>query len=259
MKLVHTVTSALILFSSLAAQAAPATAITKKILSQGVPVQAYEKLVKFMDEFQGRSFNQDTYTCEGRDASSVKPCEEEKRTRSNKTVTLNSPTYVAIVDFGSPSSQRRFYLINLKTGDVNKYYVSHGLGSGSTDIPTKFSNIKDSKQTSLGMYLTGEVYQGHYGNTLRMYGLERSNDEAYNRDIVLHGAWYVGEDFINSTNERTGQKYGRLGVSWGCPAVSRAIADKIIPLLKGGSLIMHYHPTLMDEALSGKEVRVSQK
>ncbi|WP_374076640.1 murein L,D-transpeptidase catalytic domain family protein [Bdellovibrio bacteriovorus] len=259
MNFVRAITSALVVFSSLNASAAPSASVTKKILSQGVPQKAYEKLVKYMDEFQGRSFNQDTYSCEGRDADSIRPCEEEKRRRSNRTVTLNSPTYVAIVDFGSPSSQRRFYLINLKSGDVNKYYVSHGLGSGKGDVPTKFSNIKDSKQTSLGMYLTGEVYQGHYGNTLRMYGLQGSNDEAFNRDIVLHGAWYVGEDFINSTNERTGQKYGRLGVSWGCPAVSLAIAEKIIPLLKGGSLIMHYHPTLMDEALSGKEVTLSQK
>lgn len=257
MNFVRAITSTLIILSSLHTAAAPSSAITKKILNQGVPQKAFEKLVKFMDDFQGRSFNQDIYSCEGRDAGSVRPCEEEKRSRASKTVTLSNPTYVAIVDFGAPSSSRRFYLINLKSGEVNKYYTSHGLGSGKGDIPTKFSNIKDSKQTSLGMYLTGEVYQGHYGNTLRMYGLERSNDEAYNRDIVLHGAWYVGEDFINSINEKTGEKYGRLGVSWGCPAVSSAIAEKIIPLLKGGSLMLHYHPTLMDEALSGKEVSAS--
>lgn len=254
MKLAHAVFASFLLLTSLNAAAAPSTEVVKKILSQGVPADALSRMVKFMNDFQGRTFNQDTYTCEGKDPASIKPCEENKRSRANTTVTLTNPTYVAIVNFGLPSSQRRFFLINLQTGEVNKYYSSHGLGSGNSDVATKFSNTKDSKQTSLGMYLTGGIYQGHYGNTLRMYGLEKSNSEAYNRDIVLHGAWYVGEDFMNSINQKTGEKYGRIGVSWGCPAVSLSIAEKIIPILKGGSLVMHYHPTLMDEALSGNEV-----
>lgn len=245
----------LTLTSSLAL-AMPSASVTKKILQQGVPEKALSTLLTFMEENQGRSFNQDTYTCDGKDPSSIRPCEEHKRRRSYQTVTLSNPTYVAIVDFGAPSSQRRFYLINLKSGSVEKYYSSHGQGSGRGDYATTFSNIKDSRQTSLGIYLTGGVYSGHYGKTLRMYGLQKSNDDAYNRDIVLHGAWYVSEEFINSTNPKTGRPFGRLGVSWGCPAVSLSIANKIIPLLQDGSLILHYHPTLMDAAMSGKEVRV---
>lgn len=228
--------------------------ITSKILNQGVPKNAYARLTKFLYENQGRSYNTETYTCEGRDAESVRPCEEEKRRRSSKRVTVVNPQYVAIVDFTAPSTQRRFYLINLRTGTVAKYYTSHGIGSGNSNYAYEFSNTKDSRQTSLGMYITGEIYSGHYGQTLRMYGLQRSNDQAYNRDIVLHGAWYVGEDFINSVNPETGKQRGRLGVSWGCPAVSLSVAEKIIPLLKGGSLIYHYHASLIDEAQSGAEV-----
>lgn len=233
--------------------------INTKILEQGVPTDALNRLNKFLYENRGRSFNQDTYTCEGKDPESVRPCEESKRRRSSKTVTLANPQYVAIIDFSAPSTQRRFYFINRKTGEVNKYYVSHGIGSGKDNYASRFSNTKDSRQTSLGIYLTGEVYQGSYGKTLRMYGLQKSNDEAYNRDIVLHGAWYVGEDFINSLDPKTGLPRGRLGVSWGCPALSLSMAEKLIPYLQGGSVIFHYHPQLLDEAQNGREVRLKNR
>ncbi len=233
----------------LSALAAPPAAIVKKILAQGVPTEALTSMITFMDDNRGRTFNQDTYTCEGRDPESVRPCEEHKRRRSSKTVTVNGATYVAIVDYGVPSSQRRFHFINLKTGEVQKFYAAHGQGSGKGEMATRFSNVKDSRQTSLGMYLTGETYSGGYGITLRMYGLERSNDQAYNRDIVMHGAWYVSEDFMNSINQKTGKKYGRMGLSWGCPAVSLAIAERTIPYLKNGSLILHYHPSMNSSAV----------
>lgn len=229
-------------------------AINKKILSAGVPADALSRLNKFMYENRGRSFNQDTYICEGKDPASVRPCEENKRIRSSKTVTLQSPQYVAVVDYSAPSTQRRFYFINMRTGDVQKYYASHGIGSGEGNYAYKFSNTKDSRQTSLGFYLTGDIYTGSYGKTLRMYGLQKSNDQAYNRDIVVHGAWYVGEDFINMKNPKTGQPFGRLGLSWGCPALSLSMADKLIPYLKGGSVIFHYHSSLLDESQNGRLV-----
>lgn len=229
-------------------------AVQKKILAQGVPADAFQRLKKFLNNNQGRTYTIDTYTCDGRDEDSVRPCEEAKRNRSSKRITVVNPQYVAIVDFTAPSTKRRFYLINLRTGAVDKFYTAHGIGSGKSNYAVAFSNTKDSRQTSLGFYVAGEVYTGHYGDTLRMYGLQRSNDEAYNRDIVLHGAWYVGEDFINSIDPKTGKARGRLGVSWGCPAVSMSVAQKIIPLLKGGSLIYHYHADLDDASLSGAEV-----
>ncbi|WP_413584642.1 murein L,D-transpeptidase catalytic domain family protein [Bdellovibrio sp. HCB274] len=240
------------------AVAAPSQAIYTKILQQGVPQDALERTVRFMDENAGRSFQQSTYQCGKWPVGSIKPCEESDRSPSTQIVTLESPETIAIIDYSQPSTNRRFFLINLRTGDVIRYYVSHGKGTGNSNWATRFSNIKDSKQTSLGFYLTGDFYYGSYGKTLRMYGLQSSNDQAFNRDIVLHGAWYVGENFINSKNPKTGQPFGRLGVSWGCPALSLSIATKLIPVLEKGSLIYHYHKDLMEAAMSGTEVSVAE-
>lgn len=248
-------TSALCLSMGAQAQTqSKSSTLIKNILAAGVPENALEKLNQFLYENKDRSFQQDTYTCAGSDPSSVRPCDESKRRHTSKTVTLTDPQYVAIVDFTAPSTQKRFYLINRKTGMVETYLTTHGIGSGQGTYAYKFSNTKDSRQTSLGFYLTGEVYSGSYGKTLRMYGLQRSNDQAYNRDIVMHGAWYANENFIRSTNPSTGQPFGRLGLSWGCPALAMPIAEKIIPLLKGGSLVFHYHSNLLDEAMTGREV-----
>ena len=220
----------------------------EKIISQGVPRDALERLFKFLSENNNRTFQQQTYICLGKDPRSVRPCEEKMRIRDNKTVTVKAPSFAAIVDFSVPSTMRRLYLINMKTTKVEKYYVTHGKGTGISKYAYRFSNIKDSLQTSLGFYVAGSIYQGGYGETLRMYGLDPSNDQAYNRDIVLHGAWYVGEDFINAKDPKTKKKNDRLGVSWGCPAVSLSVAKKIIPLLKDGGIIMHFHRDLMDKA-----------
>ncbi|UYL07608.1 murein L,D-transpeptidase catalytic domain family protein [Bdellovibrio sp. SKB1291214] len=239
-----------------AAVAAPSQAVYNKILAQGVPQDALNRMIHFLDENRGRSFQQSTYDC-ARWPDSIRPCDESERRPSTDVVTLESPQEVVIIDFTEASTTRRFYLIDLKTGDVIRYYVAHGKGTG-TNYATKFSNIKDSKQTSLGFYLTGGVYSGSYGKTLRMYGLQSSNDQAYNRDIVLHGAWYVGEDFIKSKNPKTGQPFGRLGVSWGCPALSLAMASKVIPQIQKGSVVLHYHRDLMEAAMSGNEVSINE-
>lgn len=161
---------------------------------------------------------------------------------------------VVIIDYGSPSTDFRFYLINLANGDVKKLYVSHGVGSGKSNFATRFSDIKDSRQTSLGIFMTGETYLGKYGKTQRLYGLQNSNAQAYNRDIVLHGAWYVDDKFINSIDPLTGEKYGRLGLSWGCPALPLNAIEKMISTLGYGGLVMHYRESLMDQAQSGQEV-----
>lgn len=226
----------------------------QKITAQGVPNGALSRLLEFMYNFKDRSFLQDTYICAGADPANAKPCEESKRIRSNKMVTLGSPRWVAIIDYGALSTEQRFFLIDLAFGDVFRIYASHGSGSGKSNIASTFSNIKDSKQTSLGIYLAGETYNGKYGSSLRMYGLQGSNSQSYHRDIVMHGAWYAGEEFINTVDPKTGLKFGRLGLSWGCPAVPLTEIKNLIALLQNGGLIMHYHSLLMDSALSGAEV-----
>lgn len=247
-------TLSLSMFAFSAEAGALADEVVQKVVSEGIPADAVARLSKFLAENEGRSFSQSVYTCQGKEPTSIRPCEEEKRTLTTRDVTLNNPEYVAIVDFSMPSTERRFFLINTKTGAVQRYLGSHGVGTSRSNYASKFSNTKDSRQTSLGFYLAGGVYSGHYGNTLRMYGLQASNDQGYNRDIVLHGAWYVSEDFMKSINPKTKQPYGRIGHSWGCPAVSLGVIDKLVSHLKNGGVIFHYHPRLMEEALKGREV-----
>ena len=98
-----------------------------------------------------------------------------------------------------------------------------------------FSNDPGSEATSLGLYVTGETYLGHNGYSLKLRGLSPGlNDMAEERAIVLHGAYYVSREAI--------RVLGRLGRSWGCPAVRAEIARKLIDTIRGGTAIFAYYP-----------------
>jgi len=118
---------------------------------------------------------------------------------------------------------------------VLKSLVAHGRNSGD-EFATKFSNSAESFQSSLGFYVTGEVYQGKHGFSLRLDGLEYGiNDNARNRAVVIHGADYVSDKFAKSN--------GRLGRSLGCPAVPYAIHKEFINTIKDKSCLFIYHPS----------------
>ncbi|QJW90642.1 murein L,D-transpeptidase catalytic domain family protein [Spirosoma taeanense] len=142
---------------------------------------------------------------------------------------------LSIVDLSQPSTKKRLYVVDLqKRKLLFNTYVSHGRNSGDV-VAKKFSNINSSFQTSLGFYQTLNTYMGRHGLSLQLKGLEKGfNDNAYNRNIVLHGADYVCEDFIRKT--------GRLGRSQGCPAVPNALSKDIILAVKGGSCLFVYSP-----------------
>ena len=113
-------------------------------------------------------------------------------------------------------------------------FVAHGKYSGE-EYANSFSNQPSSLKSSLGFYTTGDDYQGAHGLALKLIGLERGfNDLAEARDIVMHGAEYVTEQFIN--------QYGRLGKSWGCPAVPAALHEQIIHTIRSGSCLFIYYP-----------------
>jgi hypothetical protein len=102
-------------------------------------------------------------------------------------------------------------------------------------LATRFSNEDDSHQPSIGLFLTRETYTGKHGYSLRPQGLEPGfNDHALAREIVVHGAPYVSDDFV--------QAQGRLGRSWGCPAVREGVVREIIDEIKGGNLVFAYYP-----------------
>ena len=142
---------------------------------------------------------------------------------------------LTVIDYSLPSSQQRMWIF-----DVNKErllyntYVAHGKNSGM-DVPNHFSNQSNSKATSLGTYITRDTYYGSKGLSLNLQGLEKGfNDNAYDRRVVVHGAWYVEPQFIKSS--------GRAGRSWGCPSIAKTLAKPVINAIKGGSVLFAYYP-----------------
>lgn len=142
---------------------------------------------------------------------------------------------LSIVDFDLPSREKRLWIIDLEKKELLfRTLVSHGKGSGSGKA-TRFSNREASHQSSLGFYVTGEVYYGKHGRSLRLDGMDPGfNNNARRRAIVLHGADYVSQGFIDRT--------GRLGRSFGCPAVPAALSDDIIDRISNKT-VMFIHGT----------------
>jgi hypothetical protein len=142
---------------------------------------------------------------------------------------------LTVIDYSLPSTEPRLWVLDLGRGKVLFHeLVAHGRGTGE-NYATRFSNTPDSRQTSLGLFLTGGTYHGGNGYSLRLSGLDAGlNDRAEARAIVMHGAWYVSPEQARSQ--------GRLGRSWGCPALSEAMAPKVIDTIKGGSFLFSYHP-----------------
>lgn len=143
---------------------------------------------------------------------------------------------MAVIDFSKVSSEKRLFIINLRTGRlILKSLVAHGQNSG-LQYATRFSNNNDSHQSSLGFYIGLDTYDGEHGYSLKLKGCEQGiNDAAYERAIVIHPADYVSDEVVRSR--------GTIGRSFGCPAVPEKLHKKIIDLLKNGSCLFIYHPT----------------
>lgn len=142
---------------------------------------------------------------------------------------------LTICDFSLSSAEKRLWIIDLNEKKVLfNSLVAHGKNTGE-EFAQKFSNTESSLQSSLGFYITETTYNGSNGYSLKLLGMDSGyNDAALQRAIVMHGADYVSEDFIKN------QK--RLGRSWGCPAVPRALAEPIINTIKGKNCLFIYYP-----------------
>ncbi len=154
----------------------------------------------------------------------------------NEKQQLRNPDILTIVDFSQSSKNKRLYVLDLKEQKLLfNTWVSHGRNTGD-EFAENFSNTDGSWQSSLGFYITENTHVGaKVGFSLILEGVEKGiNDNAKNRQIIMHGADYATEDFINQT--------GRLGRSFGCPAVPPQMIEPIVDSIRDGSLLFLYYP-----------------
>lgn len=151
---------------------------------------------------------------------------------------IKKDSLLVLVDFSKPSKEKRLHILDIKNEKVlRSTYVAHGMQSG-LQMAESFSNRRLSNKSSLGLYVTKETYEGKHGYSLRIDGMSVGvNDNARKRAIVIHGADYVSEDFI--------KRNGRLGRSFGCPALPMDESTEIIDLIKDGTCLYIYHPSLI--------------
>jgi hypothetical protein len=138
---------------------------------------------------------------------------------------------IGIVDFSKPSSEPRFYVVDLASGNVESHLVCHGRGSdpAHSGYLERFSNDFGSYASSNGTYVTGDYYQGKYGLSLRVNGLDATNSNADARAIVIHNAWYAEPEMI--------PLHGQLGRSEGCFAMPKSSQYAVMRKLAGGRMI----------------------
>lgn len=142
---------------------------------------------------------------------------------------------LTIVDYSQSSVMKRMYVIDLNTDQLlMNIWVAHGHNTGDLRS-TQFSNLPESRESSVGVFVTEGVYTGHDGTAMVINGLEKNiNDNAKSRRLVVHAAPYVSEEFAEAT--------GRMGRSFGCLAVNPQDLNKLISLTKNGSVIFSYAP-----------------
>jgi len=153
---------------------------------------------------------------------------------------------LTVVDLAKSSHEKRMWIVDMINDElILNTWVAHGHGSGD-DMATSFSNKFDSHQSSLGFYITGEVYRGSNGRSLKLDGMDAGfNSNARERAIVVHGADYVGENAISLI--------GRLGRSYGCPAVPLNMAEQVINTIKDKTVMFingndsRYNSRFLDE------------
>ena len=139
--------------------------------------------------------------------------------------------FIGVVDFSMHSHLPRFHIVHLPSGHVESHAVAHGVGSdrAHSGYLASFSNQHGSEATSNGTYITADTYEGKYGLSMKVKGLDWSNNNAENRAIVIHNAWYAEPEVI--------EQHGKLGRSQGCFAFSRKDQWNVMARLGGGRMI----------------------
>jgi hypothetical protein len=148
---------------------------------------------------------------------------------------ITDPSTLTVIDYSKPSTEKRLWVYDLRAHELlYEELVAHGQGSGD-NLARVFSNEPDTHASSLGLFLTEDTYVGRNGYSLRLKGLDEGfNHRAGERAIVMHGAPYVSDDFV--------RKNGRLGRSWGCPALREGVAREVIDRVRGKGIVFSYYP-----------------
>lgn len=143
---------------------------------------------------------------------------------------------LTLIDFSLSANTKRLWVIDLDSKTILYHsLVAHGRNTGE-EYANSFSNVAESYKSSLGFYVTGEVYNGKHGKSLKLDGVEKGiNDNARNRAVVVHGANYVSNSFINNNK--------RLGRSLGCPAIPVEITAELIRTIQDKSCLFIYYPS----------------
>ena len=199
---------------------------TKKIIAKSVGSSPKEQFTQYLDEI----YNNAQLSSSGLDLAVFQKAVTGffNLKAANKVPQYSS--VITIVDLSKSSRTKRMWIVDL----INKElllntWVAHGNGSGD-DMANYFSNENDSHASSLGFYVTDDIYHGKHGRSLRLDGMDAGfNNNARARSIVVHAASYVSTGTIN--------ELGRLGRSEGCPAVSPKVAGKVINTIKGKTVI----------------------
>lgn len=148
--------------------------------------------------------------------------------------------HLTIVDFTKPSTHKRMWVLDMKHHKVDFVTLaSHGQASGDL-YATHFSNRFNSHESSRGLFITQNTYRGKFGYSMRLEGLEKGiNDNAFDRDIVVHGSPYVNTAFI--------KKFHRIGRTWGCIGLNNQLSNRVIDTISNGSMIFVYSQQERDD------------
>ena len=149
---------------------------------------------------------------------------------------LKNPMIVTIIDYSQSCNKKRLYVIDLKNKKLLfNTYVAHGKNTGE-EFAKNFSNESGSLKSSLGFFITeNTIFGAHTGFSLLINGVEKGfNDNALNRQIIIHSAEYATQNFI--------KKYGILGRSWGCPVLPPDLNKPSIETIKDGTCLFIYNP-----------------
>ena len=209
--------------NKLTTKSAPKAEIITENISR-VSLTAEEKMAEIYRDFSALNITMPSETAFYKGLTGYNKLKKENRIENE---------LLTIVDFSLPSTEKRMWILDMNTKKVLfNTYVAHGQGTGG-NLATKFSNTSNSHQSSLGFYVTAETYYGKNGLSLFIDGMEKGfNSNARNRYVVIHGADYATEKFINRS--------GRLGRSYGCPAVPTRLSKEIINDIKGKSCLFIY-------------------